>query len=509
MKAISSGSFKNDMSLLLGQVIRKTSNTLQHLNDYIFYCKKEKIHQSQRAISFIYDQLKSTLDLLMAIQITLECNNCTISKLMQIESEIRVAIQSIASINLYLSWRSPLYSQSMTPQFFNLQDQQSKRILYERWEHKEIERIELQMLKIFGLSDSEFGCTVVNSGMAAFSLVESFLIRNFLKHGDSIVMSPNIYFESREQLRSLNWLKIIESKSYNYKDIIKLVEIHQAKAIFVDILTNTEEQRMVDIPSLLDYFHHCTNCPLLIIDGTMLPCATIPYIISFPKKENIFYFESCSKYLQLGLDMSIAGILIYDVKLKHKLDILRRNMGLMLSEHNAHLFPIYKKKQLMDRIHRIESNACIIAGRLSADKEIIETYDIIYPNLSNHPDHSLAQKIDRYGGCIIFKCKIKDSKLLLQIKMLAEILMKNARANKVPIGQGLSFGFSFPRVHIDVICTVDESSNKSNKTTGFLRLYHGDQAKLNEPLIKLLTTSLKEHKTLFFDQNILLTPIID
>ena len=215
------GSFKKDISLLLNQLIRKTSNILQHFNDYIIYCEKEKITQSEKSIIFIYKQLNVTINFMIEIKDSLECKRFNSINFIKIESEIRVVMQSIASIQLYLSWRSPLYSQSMIPQFFNLYDQESKKVLYERWQHKEIERIETQLLKTFNISDENLSCTVVISGMAAFSLIDLFLTRNVLKPGDSIIVSKYTYFESREQLESIKWINIIYSSGYDHKDLLK------------------------------------------------------------------------------------------------------------------------------------------------------------------------------------------------------------------------------------------------------------------------------------------------
>jgi len=491
------GSFKNVLLLLVSQIIAQARNVLQHLNDYITYCEKEKIGQSQRAILFTYNQLKSTLLLLKDIQNTLEHERCNTKTLMQAEIEIRVAIQSIAALHLYLSWRSPVYSQAILPQFFNLYDQETKRVLYERWSHKEVNRIETQLLKVFGLSNEQFSCTVVNSGMAAICLVESFLIRNLLKPGDSILLSPHIYFESNDLLKSLNWLNVIEAESYDYKYLIDTIENNNIKAVFINTLTNTSEQRMVDIEFLLDHFKKHKNCPAFVIDGTMLPCAiNLSYIASFKKKENVFYIESCSKYLQLGLDMSIAGVLVYDAKLKTKFNTLRRYMGLILTEHNSHLFPVYKQKQLMNRISRIESNAGKIAYDLSIDPEIMQIYEVIYPGLNTHPDYLLAKRIKRYGGCVVFKFKItEDTDLAKKPQILIDIIINNAKLYKIPIAYGLSFGFSFPRICLEINAVPTE--DKRMRNVYFLRLYVGDQGSLNAAIIKLLKISFKQHAVEF------------
>ena len=65
-------------------------------------------------------------------------------------------------------------------------------------------------------------------------------------------------------------------------------------------------------------------------------------------------------------------------------------MGSILTENNSHLFPVYNRDQIINRIKRIESNTLEVAYKLSSEKEITNLYDIIDPGLDNRPAQSLA-----------------------------------------------------------------------------------------------------------------------
>src|SRR6185312_3192700 len=108
-------------------------------------------------------------------------------------------------------------------------------------------------------------------------------------------------------------------------------------------LANLAEQRIIDIPFLLQELNKCEkrDTPYLFIDGSMLPCFCTEYFDKFKFNDKLFYIESCSKYLQFGLDMGMAGVVVHDVKLKPQMDRLRRNMGINLTEYASKLFPRY------------------------------------------------------------------------------------------------------------------------------------------------------------------------
>jgi threonine dehydratase len=469
------GSLKDDLLYLTRKNEEVLFKTQKALHNYADYCKSEGLAQSETANELVASILQSSHEAILKSKEKLEKTSLSDEEIIQAEIELRACSQAVASSRNCLNWRSPVYGQSMVPQFFNLGAQESGDVNYERYGFSEIRRIEQQMLDIMGLPADKYGCTVVNSGMAAYSMIEGYLIRNRLEPKDNVVVSPYIYFESDEQLKTLKWLNIFQTESYDTDKFIGYIQTLNPKVVFVDPLSNTTEQRMVDVAHLLSKFSDHKSSPAIVIDGSMLPGAMSQAISEFRFPENIFYMESCSKYLQFGLDMSMAGLVIHDINLKSSMERIRRNMGLILSEIGAMLFPAYDKKQLLNRIARMENNGCILAEMLSENEQVSRLMRVIHPSLSTHPDHDISLRLKRYGGCITFKLKTAAEDHKDQLESFIDLLLKEAVSRKVPISKGVSFGFSFTR-----ICSA---SSMAEGDPPFLRMSVGDHSEIQNSLI--------------------------
>lgn len=168
-----------DIESLIDETLEKASLTLELIAKYRSYCQQESLCYSDSAVSFVYNQVMSTITFLRELQ-SYNTEEDKTELLIKQEAGIRLAKQSIAAANLYLNWRSPSCSQSLIPQFFDL-DSQGGDDIYERYGFKEIRRIEKQLMELIDLKADKYACTVVNSGMVAYTLIESFLLRNVLK----------------------------------------------------------------------------------------------------------------------------------------------------------------------------------------------------------------------------------------------------------------------------------------------------------------------------------------
>lgn len=472
------GSLKDDMKAFLNNTIRKIENNSKALSDYEIYCSEEELVQSKEANTLVKNILNASKSLVEHTKdITLNKKETSLEDLIKSEVNLRAASQAVTASQNCLNWRSPVYSQSMVPQFFFLGAQDSGDVNYERYGFNELRRVERQLLNVFNLPADKYACTVVNSGMAAYSLVEGYLLRHVLKPDDKVSMSPYIYFESDEQLKGLDWLDIRQSSSYDTDKFIKQLNELNPKAVFVDSLANTTEQRIMDVPKILNEYMNNESTPNFVIDGSMMPCALSDSLKKFKNSKSIFYIESCSKYLQFGLDMSMAGVVIHDVTLKPHMDRIRRNMGSALTENGALLFPEYDQKRFMDRVKRVERNASNLAQAMNENQGITNFMRIIHPSLLTHQDNNIASKMKRYGGCITFKLKTNAEDHKDQLEAFIDMILNEAIKNKTPITKGVSFGFSFNR-----LCSA---SSMAENDPPFLRFSVGDHPyDLNKELVK-------------------------
>ena len=206
----------------------------------------------------------------------------------------------------------------------------------------------------------------------------------------------------------------------------------------------------------------------IVIDGSMLPTACAG-LAQGDDGVDVYYYESCSKYLQFGLDITMAGAVVHPAREKPRFDRLRRNLGLMLYPGNAQAFPAYDQRLLEQRVTRIEKNAAFIAGRLAVVPAVTSVARVIHPMLPSHPDHALARALTRGGGCVTFDFLHKGDGHRDQLEALIEIILSEAGTRRVPLVKGVSFGFTQPR--------ISAAASMSESEPPFLRLYAGDLAR--------------------------------
>jgi len=73
----------------------------------------------------------------------------------------------------------------------------------------------------------------------------------------------------------------------------------------------------------------------VVVDGTMIGASLQAELFASDDRVEVIYYESCTKYLQLGMDFALAGLVAYPAELTERFDMLRRNSGAVLAGHNA------------------------------------------------------------------------------------------------------------------------------------------------------------------------------
>jgi cystathionine beta-lyase/cystathionine gamma-synthase len=302
-----------------------------------------------------------------------------------------------------LEWCAPSYAQSGVAQFFNTGAQDAPIVNYDRYESADTQGVETQLLGALGFSGDRYAITATSSGMAAYTLVESFLLRARLKLGDTVLTAPYIYFEASEQLQSLPFVRYVRANGYETDDILAAVRDHQPRCVFVEPVANTAQQRMVDIPDVLARLRETvTKRTTVVIDGTMVSGALDPETLYSDDRVEVIYYESCSKYLQLGHDAAMAGMVAYPVEENATFERLRRNTGTILYARNARLFPWFDRDLFLRRMNRICSNAQAVAVALAADPRVTAMGETFHPGLPGHADFAKARKLRYAGGCVTF-----------------------------------------------------------------------------------------------------------
>jgi cystathionine beta-lyase/cystathionine gamma-synthase len=398
---------------------------------------------------------------------------------------VRYALTTLAYVRGALEWCSPSYAQSGVAQFFHLGAQDWPNVNYERYEHRPVERVERQLLELFDLRPDEHGISATSSGMAAFSLVESFLVRHRLKAGDTVLLAPYIYFESAQQLAALPHVRTAWADDFGTADLLAAVRRHSPRVVFADPLANTHQQRMIDLAALLAGLRATvTERTTLVVDGTMLSGAIPAELLACDDRVEVLYFESGSKYLQLGMDAGMAGMVAYPADLRPEFELLRRNGGLILYRHGGELFPAYDRDFYQRRMRRIGANAARMATLLHADPAVRASGRVSYPTLDDHPDRALARSLPYAGGCVNFLFHDNARNTRDELNVVFDRMFTAARIRGVHLTKGASFGFATPRVSAADAFAEGEPP--------FLRLYAGDRADQVDALVRIVARVLAD-----------------
>ena len=256
-----------------------------------------------------------------------------------------------------------------------------------------------------------------SSGVAAISACVE-----LLSPGDHVIAMNDLYGGT---VRLFNEIKTLsQGIEVTYVDMTDMQNIFEAKTdktrmIFVETPTNPL-LRVVDLSAIAD-FAKAENI-LSVCDNTFAS----PYVQQ-PLNHGIdIVLHSATKYLGGHSDL-IAGALVIgkkDDELVSRMANIVNSLGPITGAFDSYLI-LRSLKTLAVRMERHCENALAIAKHFESHKEISE---VIYPGLSNHPQHDLAaNQMKGFGGIISMNIKggLEKSKSFLEktrIFALAESL---------------------------------------------------------------------------------------
>ena len=256
-----------------------------------------------------------------------------------------------------------------------------------------------------------------SSGVAAISACVE-----LLSPGDHVIAMNDLYGGT---VRLFNEIKTLsQGIEVTYVDMTDMQNVFEAKTdktkmIFVETPTNPL-LRVVDLSAIAE-FAKAENI-LSVCDNTFAS----PYVQQ-PLNHGIdIVLHSATKYLGGHSDL-IAGALVIGKKddaLVSKMANIVNSLGPITGAFDSYLI-LRSLKTLAVRMERHCENALAIAKHFESHKEILE---VIYPGLSNHPQHDLAEnQMKGFGGIISMNIKggLEKSKSFLEktrIFALAESL---------------------------------------------------------------------------------------
>jgi cystathionine beta-lyase/cystathionine gamma-synthase len=403
-----------------------------------------------------------------------ECHNALSTghpslKAWELEERYRVLLQLQSTLVSLFDRCSAAYDQSRADWFFDPASQNASAVNYDRYGSSDLRDMERNMLSTLRVSSSRpVELLLASSGMAAYQILQQFLLQH-LSVNDTIVLPPYIYFEALEQLQALTHVRIVHAPSFDAEDIIATAEKHNARAVFADPVANIVSLDCTDLRGLAKAV---SNRPgwedrYLVVDGTMASGALeIVDWFQSPSAPTLLYYESVSKYLQLGLDIQMGGLLVYPADLDHEMRTIRRNTGTIMYPRNAALLPPIDFDVFHCRMHLLTENAELLYNLLRRASNYIA--EISFPM-------KWREMGWRHGGSLVTIRFYRDGMNNKEgLEACIDRILRAAEHLHVPMVKGVSFGFSFAR--------ISSASSMAKDSDPFLRIAVGVESQHIQPL---------------------------
>lgn len=442
---------------LLANLIEDIVKFEQDLHRHQHFIATQKLDTNNAALTFVSDELKALHAFIKALTDLDTRNEETI------RSAYRMAVQAFSCLRNSLSWCSASVDQSKRVMFFDPAENNHSGVNYDRYGSSLLRERELALVRALGHDPEVVDLLLTSSGPAAYSVIESFLLRDALPAKPTIVTAPYIYFEAAEQVATLKQANFVQATDWDLDSIIDLVEGHRADMVMLDPLANLGTLHTIDFHELARRLEKRDwSDKWLVIDGTMVSGGLdIFSIFNATNHPQILYYESGSKYLQFGLDLQMAGVVL--CRKVHLPDLARhrRNLGAVMYQNAVTRFPRYGRDQFMARMLRLTANADLLSQTLRDFDPQGALFEVAYPAMWKGLGWS-------HGGGVV-SLTMRNSGLNNRgcLDYLIDRIIYECRESDVPITKGVSFGFSTTR--------VSAAAAMANDMPPFLRFSIGEE----------------------------------
>ena len=402
----------------------------------------------------------------------------------QFRTAYRVAVQSFSQLRNALAWCSASVDQSRSIMFFDPAENSHSGVNYDRYGSVLLRERELSLVRSLGYDPEEVDLLLTSSGQAAYSVVESFLLREVLSRRPTVVAAPYLYFEAAEQIAALKHVTFVQSESWDLGSLIELAESRDADVVMLDPLANLGSLHVVDFRDLR---HRLAgrdwSKKWLVVDGTMTSGGIdLVSLFDEPHHPSVLYYESGSKYLQFGLDLQMAGIVVARKAHAPVLSHHRRNLGAVMYQTGVTRFPRYERSHFLARMQRLTANAELLARSLRRFPNATDRFEISYPMQWRELGWA-------HGGGVL-SLAMRDPGLNNRgcLDFLIDRIMHECRQAHVALTKGVSFGFSTTR--------VSAAAAMANDMPPFLRFSIGEEDEQTMSVIAVATMRALDR---FFD----------
>jgi cystathionine beta-lyase/cystathionine gamma-synthase len=229
--------------------------------------------------------------------------------------------------------------------------------------------------------------------------------------------------------------------------MLTAIAAFKPRVVFVDPLSNAADCRAIDMMRFLDEADQiCEQDTWFVVDSTLLSGAFDPFAGPRRRHVRVLYYESGCKYLQFGMDLGPAGLVVVDAALSERFEQLRRGIGAIGSDalvlprasRQGYLNYLRAQTACAQAVARAASGACPASPRC-----IIAP---VHPSQVSHPDHAEARNYLHLGGVLVFRFARPPLNRRRPLEHFINLLIDGARSAKLPLTAGVSFGFCVPRI---------------------------------------------------------------
>ncbi|GMG09895.1 unnamed protein product [Aspergillus oryzae var. brunneus] len=401
-------------------------------------------------------------------------------ELWQIEERYRALAQLQSTLGSFFERACPGYDQSKIPWFFDPSYYQCQGVNYDRFASPDVRDREQQLLETLQLgSNQNPKLLLMSSGMASFTVIQQYVVQQ-LNYGDTVVVSPYIYFESFQPMRSQKSLTVVNAKGFDPESIIEAAERNNARAVFLDPMCNTVGLDTIDIRR---FAHLVANRGgwadrLVIVDGTLVSGGMQLYDwFDGPHCPKVLYYESAHKYIQLGLDLIMCGYVVMPEDLVPAIQLIRQITGTVLYSRNASLLPPIDKTIFNFRMSRLTTNAEKLHRLLDAESRNMA--EVTFP-------HHWRDYRWRHGGNVVtVRFHGEGLNKRSNLERCCDDILRAAEEEGVQMVKGASLGFSTTRIFV--------ADAFFENTDPFLRISVGVQSEDIETVARAVLSGIKRY----------------
>jgi cystathionine gamma-synthase len=361
----------------------------------------------------------------------------------QMEERYRALIQLQSCLGSFFERASPAYDQSQTVWWFDPSYHQSNGLNYDRYGAPDVRESEARLLRALGLGNEKLPLRLLltSSGVAAFTILHQFLMSKVFGAGDTIVISPYLYFECFEHLRLVSHVRVVNSATFEAEDIIATAEKHNAKAVYLDPMANTLGLQTTDIRRFAQLTEGKEGWAdrFLIIDGTLIS-GGMPLYDWFdkPSHPKVLYYESAHKYIQMGMDIVMCGFVVYPENFHDTIGLIRQVTGTTLYSRQANVLPPIDYNIHTSRMHWLTTNAEKLYHLLDKQCSTIAEF--------NFPVHWRKLGWGHGGNVVTIKLFGDQMNKRPSLDAFTNLVLRAAEEEGVAMTKGGGLGFSVTRI---------------------------------------------------------------